>query len=524
MGNHWTVQRLGEIKKSIYPDIIFLMETKNPNAFVLDKLKHLGYEYYDLVPPVGHGAGGLALFWKQEIKLEVIEANANLIDTQVEVEGKRFFASFIYGDTDQHQRRSLWDYLISISEARDAPWFITGDCNDILSNEEKKRGTQRPEGSFTDLRTFYAQGDLFDIPHSGDPLSWRGQRGDHLVRCRLDRAAANSTWAELFPTARCVYMAYERSDHKPLLTVFEPCKRKRRGIFRYDRRLKEYPEVSELIKITWEAARSCSVSEKIALVRGAISRWNKTKQANSRIVIEHKKVELEKAQTSSANDLEVIHKISSELKAAYKSEEEYWRQRSRLLWLKLGYRNSGFFHATTKNRKRVNDFSVIEDAEGKPVYKEEKIAKVIVQYFNDLFTSTPSEREEIIKLALQPRITDEENGKLIQIPSPEEIRSAVFFIHPDKAPGPDGFSAGFFHSNWDAIRGDIVSEIQEFFTSGKLPAKINETFVRLIPKKGSRQMVADYRPIALCNVYYKIVSKILTKRLQPLLPSIISEN
>lgn len=201
-------------------------------------------------------------------------------------------------------------------------------------------------------------------------------------------------------------MAYEGSDHKPLLTVFEPCKRKRRGIFRYDRRLKEYPEVSELIKITWEAARSCSVSEKITLVRGAISRWNKTKQANSRIVIEHKKVELEKAQTSSANDLELIHKISSELKAAYKSEEEYWRQRSRLLWLRLGDRNSGFFHATTKNRKRVNDFSVIEDAEGKPVYKEEQIAKVIVQYFNDLFTSTPSEREEIIKLALQPRITD----------------------------------------------------------------------------------------------------------------------
>ena len=61
------------------------METKNPNTFVLDKLKHLGYEYYDLVPPTGHGAGGLALYWKQEIKLEVIEANANLIDTEIEV-------------------------------------------------------------------------------------------------------------------------------------------------------------------------------------------------------------------------------------------------------------------------------------------------------------------------------------------------------------------------------------------------------------------------------------------------------
>lgn len=62
LGNPWTVQRLGEIKKSIFPDILFLMETKNPNTFFLDKLKHLGYEYYDLVPPTGHGAGGLALY------------------------------------------------------------------------------------------------------------------------------------------------------------------------------------------------------------------------------------------------------------------------------------------------------------------------------------------------------------------------------------------------------------------------------------------------------------------------------
>ena len=307
------------------------METKNPNTFVLDKLKHLGYEYYDLVPPTGHGAGGLALYWKQEIKLEVIEANANLIDTEIEVEGKRFFASFIYGDTDHHQRRNLWDYLVSLTEERDAPWYITGDFNDLLSNEEKTGGTQRPEGSFMDMRKFYAEGDLFDLPHSGDPLSWRGQRGDHLVRCRLDRAATNSSWAERFPTARCTYLAYEGSDHKPLLTIFEPSKRRRRDIFRYDRRLKDYPEVTELIRATWKEAHLCSVTERISQMRGAISRWNKTKQANSRIVIEKKKVELEEAQTSSVNDLELIHKISNELKAAYKAEEAYWRQRSRLL-------------------------------------------------------------------------------------------------------------------------------------------------------------------------------------------------
>ncbi|KAF2530497.1 hypothetical protein F2Q70_00032964 [Brassica cretica] len=65
-----SVQRLRELKKSINPDIIFLMEMKNLNEFVLEKFEQLGYEYHDLVPPSGHGAGGTVLFRKQEINLE----------------------------------------------------------------------------------------------------------------------------------------------------------------------------------------------------------------------------------------------------------------------------------------------------------------------------------------------------------------------------------------------------------------------------------------------------------------------
>ena len=76
------------------------METNNPNSFVLKKFEQLGYEYHDLVPPSGHGAGGLALFWKQEVNLEVLDANPNLFDTCIELEGKTFFASFVYGDND----------------------------------------------------------------------------------------------------------------------------------------------------------------------------------------------------------------------------------------------------------------------------------------------------------------------------------------------------------------------------------------------------------------------------------------
>lgn len=108
-------------------------------------------------------------------------------------------------------------------------------------------------------------------------------------------------------------------------------------------------------------------------------------------------------------------------------------------------------------------------------------------------------------------------------PSPQEIKEAMFAIHPDKAPGPDGFSASFFQSNWNIVGPDIITEIQDFFTFGLMPRNSNDTHIRLIPKILAPKRVADYRPIALCNVCYKVISKLTSRRLQPLLESIISE-
>lgn len=92
------------------------------------------------------------------------------------------------------------------------------------------------------------------------------------------------------------------------------------------------------------------------------------------------------------------------------------------------------------------------------------------------------------------------------------------------APEADGFTSDFFQSYWTIIGLDAVREIQDFFRSGKFPPKLNVTHIRLIPKVLSPKKVSDYRPIALCYVFYKIVAKILTKRLQAILPEIILEH
>ena len=304
------------------------METKNPDSFVIKKTEQLKYDNRYLVSPVGHGAGGLILLWKQEINLQILSASPNCIDTCVTYEGKVFYASFVYGDTNKPKRRELWDQLISLNYSRESPWFVTGDFNDLINNTEKEGGPERTEASFTDLRTFYSDGDLFDLPHTGDFLSWRGKREDYLVRCRLDRAAANSDWAELYPTACSQYLAYKGSDHRPLISVLEPNKKKKRGMFRYDRRLKDNPEAKELINRAWKTAVDKSVHGRIAIVRTALIEWSKQRFLNSRARIEEKKAELEKALTDPANDRVLINTVTNELNAAYESEEEYWRQRS----------------------------------------------------------------------------------------------------------------------------------------------------------------------------------------------------
>lgn len=116
------------------------------------------------------------------------------------------------------------------------------------------------------------------------------------------------------------------------------------------------------------------------------------------------------------------------------------------------------------------------------------------------------------------------NDFLTQQSSPLEIKEALFAIHADKALGVDGFSASFFQTNWSVVGPSIICEIQAFFSSWILPSSMNVTYVRLIPKMIGVKSVADYRPIVLCNVYFKIILKLLSLRLKSVLNSIISEN
>ena len=115
------------------------------------------------------------------------------------------------------------------------------------------------------------------------------------------------------------------------------------------------------------------------------------------------------------------------------------------------------------------------------------------------------------------------NEALTKPPSDDEIRKAVYDINPDKAPGPDGMTCLFFQKYWGITAEVMCETVKDFFQHNVLDPRLNQTNICLIPKTDRPSEISQFRPISLCNVSYKIISKILSKHLKRCLSSLILE-
>lgn len=55
-----------------------------------------------------------------------------------------------------------------------------------------------------------------------------------------------------------------------------------------------------------------------------------------------------------------------------------------------------------------------------------------------------------------------------------------------------------------------------------VPGNLNDTFITLLPKVDNPEKTTQFRPVGLCNVAYKIITKVLVNHIKPFLPKLIS--
>ena len=200
-----------------------------------------------------------------------------------------------------------------------------------------------------------------------------------------------------------------------------------------------------------------------------------------------------------------------------------WRQWSWLNWFQAGDRNISFFHAKAFDRQKKNLITGLLDDEDVWQEEEDKVEEIVVGYYRTLFRTNNLTNFTELLAAIQRKVTPVMNQQLTREYSEQEVKVTLKQMYPLKAPGPDGMPPLFFQHFWPTC-GDVVSKtVLDFLNQGISPPNFNETHIVLIPKIKEPKWVTDYRPISLCNVTYKIVSKVIANRMKKILPSIISE-
>lgn len=192
------------------------------------------------------------------------------------------------------------------------------------------------------------------------------------------------------------------------------------------------------------------------------------------------------------------------------------------MWLREGDRNSKFFHASMKNRRALNHIRSLKNSDGNEVQWNNGLEEVITGYFSNLFQASNTEWTEVIQ-CIDSKITAAQNDMLLRPIEEIEVKQALFHMHPDKSPGPDGMTPGFYQKFWNILSVDVFKVVKQFFDTGIIDKNLIATNIALIPKKRNPQFMTELRPISLCNVIYKVISKVLANRLKEIIDAIISD-
>jgi hypothetical protein len=227
---------------------------------------------------------------------------------------------------------------------------------------------------------------------------------------------------------------------------------------------------------------------------------------------------------NSMNMTNQVHAKELELDELLEKEEMWWSQRSRDLWLTHGDKNTKFFHQKASQRRRRNKIELIKDVMNAPHTNQDEIEQILINHFQQLYSTQPTTNIPETTQVVQNRINQDMHDYLNEAYTADDVFAAIKDMKSLAAPGPGGLPARFYHTYWDIVGPDITKEALNVLNNGGNPQPYNETHICLIPKISNPSFPSEFRPISLCNVTLKIITKTIANRLKTILPNIISPN
>lgn len=368
---------------------------------------------------------------------------------------------------------------------------------------------------------------LIDMGSSGPKFTWTNSRqGLANIQKRLDRGLCNTKWRALFPERMIKILPRTYSDHSPfIMHVYGNHKPTLyRRPFRFEAAWLLDPSFNNLVTENWKGS---TINECINNFTKASTNWNKEVFGNifrkKRWVLS--RIEgIQKSQDKQfSHNLQFLEKdLIKEYSNILAQEELHWYQKSGVKWITQGERNTRFFHLSTIIRRRRSKITMLKGTDNVWVEDPDNLKALVQDYFTSLFQDSTVVDPQDMHIIPHCQLSTEDNVSLCHHISNAEIWDTIRHIPAFKAPGPDGIQAIFYHKCWNIVGEDVCNFIKHCFVTNTVPPEVNKTLIALIPKCDKPDNIKLFRPISLCNVLYKTITKIMVSRLRPFLSKIIS--
>ncbi|KAJ0535047.1 putative RNA-directed DNA polymerase [Helianthus annuus] len=170
-----------------------------------------------------------------------------------------------------------------------------------------------------------------------------------------------------------------------------------------------------------------------------------------------------------------------------------------------------------KSRNRINKIMI----EGRSLSEPNEIKDGIMKVFKEIFEEPMKKRPMMDGRGFR-KLTDIQAKKLVGEFSRKEIKEAVWACGDDKSPGPDGLTFKFLKKHWEDLEQYVSNMVKQFHDQPNIPIGCNASFIALIPKVRDPSLVKHFRPISLIGMLYKIIAKLLARRVKPVIPGLVS--
>ncbi|XP_031288180.1 uncharacterized protein LOC116146875 [Pistacia vera] len=395
-------------------------------------------------------------------------------------EGFSFGITFVYGSNDPGNHRNLWDFFrdqVAEFDSEGLPWLVLGDFNAILGAFDRVGGDPMWYGYMDDFGHCIHDTKLIGAPFTGLWYTWHNsQQGDGIILWKLNWVFASLSWFIDRQTTVSEFRPRDVSNHSFMVVRFGSRCGKKLGLLK--RKLKSL-----------HVRDSSHISSRVIEAR---AQWATT-QAN---------LDWDPLSTECISQ---ERNLVNRYFGLYRDEEVIFKQRSCVQWLNLGDQNTKFFHKSLIHRQVRNLIHSLTDGNGSSCCPYSTSDRGGFQVFFGHISSDMTS-------PLTTPITD------------DEIRTALFSILDDKAPGPDGYTSLFFKRAWEIISTDFRDAVRYFFVTNEMPRCVNATKIALVPKVDNPSRMTDFKPISCCNVLYKCVTKVIVNQFKVVLPVVIGSS